>query len=92
MSTSGGSTPRSRTCHGTPPVLLLNGETDIQTRVRGAITTDAALTTAGNRDHKLIVYPGVGHLMNVTDEYDPADGDPDRAVVNDIATWLAAHR
>ncbi|SDS44964.1 alpha/beta hydrolase family protein [Actinoplanes derwentensis] len=74
------------------PVLLLNGRTDTQTVVRGAIVTDAALATAGNRDHTLITYPGVGHLMNVTPKYLPAPGSPDPAVLRDITTWLAAHR
>jgi pimeloyl-ACP methyl ester carboxylesterase len=74
------------------PVLLLNGETDIQTRVRAAITVDARLTAAGNRDHRLIVYPRTGHMMNVTDKYDPTFGAPDRAVVDDIGAWLAGHR
>ena len=74
------------------PVLLLNGQTDIQTVVRGAIITDAALAKAGHRDHKLITYPGVSHLMNVTPEYQPVRGNPDPAVLRDITAWLAAHR
>lgn len=74
------------------PVLLLNGETDIQTVVRGAIVTDNALAKAGNRDHKLITYPGMSHLMNVTPEYRPALGNPDPAVLRDITGWLAEHR
>jgi uncharacterized protein len=74
------------------PVLLLNGQTDTQTPVRGAIITDAALTTAGNRDHTLITYPGMSHLMNVTPKYRPAFGNPDPAVLRDISAWLSAHR
>ncbi|MFG1604455.1 hypothetical protein [Actinoplanes sp. NPDC049265] len=73
-------------------VLLLNGETDTQTVVRGAIVTDAALAAAGRRDHKLITYPGVSHLMNVTPKYRPEFGNPDRAVLRDINAWLSAHR
>ncbi|GAA2881322.1 alpha/beta hydrolase [Actinoplanes cyaneus] len=74
------------------PVLLLNGQTDIQTVVRGAVVADAALAAAGNPDHTLITYPGVSHLMNVTPEYQPAPGNPDPAVLRDITTWLSAHR
>ncbi|BEL03984.1 alpha/beta fold hydrolase [Actinoplanes sichuanensis] len=74
------------------PVLLLNGQTDIQTVVRGAIVTDTALAAAGNRDHTLITYPGVSHLMNVTPEYEPVPGNPDPAVLRDITTWLGRHR
>ncbi|TDO39292.1 alpha/beta hydrolase family protein [Paractinoplanes brasiliensis] len=74
------------------PVLLLNGQTDVQTVVRGAIVTDDALAKAGNRDHRLITYPGMSHLMNVTAEYQPVPGNPDPVVLRDISTWLAAHR
>jgi uncharacterized protein len=74
--------------HG--PVLLLNGETDIQTRVRGAIVADKALAASGNRDHTLIVYPGMSHFMRVTPQYSPVDGGPDRVVVDDVSAWLAA--
>ena len=73
-------------------VLLLNGQTDTQTPVRGAIVTDAALATAGNRDHTLVTYPGVSHLMNVTPEYQQVPGNPDPAVLRDITAWLAEHR
>ncbi|GAA1641798.1 alpha/beta hydrolase family protein [Actinoplanes couchii] len=74
------------------PVLLLNGQTDAQTVVRGAVLVDAALTKAGNPDHRLITYPGVSHLMNVTAKYQPELGNPDAAVLRDITTWLTAHR
>ncbi|MFI5914142.1 alpha/beta hydrolase family protein [Dactylosporangium sp. NPDC051541] len=74
------------------PVLLLNGQTDIQTPARGAIVTDAALGAAGNRDHTLITYPGVSHLMNVTPEYRPEPGNPDPSVLRDITAWLCGHR
>ncbi|MDR7274834.1 alpha/beta hydrolase [Catenuloplanes atrovinosus] len=74
------------------PVLLLNGEADIQTTVRGAIVTDAALAAAGHPDHRLITYPGVSHLMNITTKYLPEPGNPEPAVLRDIVAWLAAHR
>jgi hypothetical protein len=74
------------------PVLLLNGENEIQTRTNGAIATDAALTRAGHRDHQLITYPGLGHLMNLTSKYSPGVGNPDEAVIKDVTSWLAEHR
>jgi pimeloyl-ACP methyl ester carboxylesterase len=74
------------------PVLLLNGQTDVQTVVRGAIVTDDALAKAGNRDHRLITYPGMSHLMNVTPKYQPVPGNPDPVVLRDISAWLAVHR
>ncbi|HEY0535890.1 MAG TPA: alpha/beta fold hydrolase [Actinoplanes sp.] len=85
-------TPAQDLVHYHGSVLLLNGQTDIQTRVRGAIVTDAALTTAGNRDHKLITYPGMGHFLNVTPQYNPAEANPDPVVLADIGKWLARHR
>lgn len=48
------------------------------------MATDAALAAARNRDHTLITYPGVSHLMNVTSEYQPALGNPDPAALRDI--------
>src|SRR5207244_8131609 len=34
------------------PVLMLNGENDIQTPARAAIAADAAVAAAGNKDHQ----------------------------------------
>jgi uncharacterized protein len=74
------------------PVLLLNGENDIQTPVRAAIVTDAAVAAAGNRDHTLITYPGMAHTMNTTTKFAPQYADPDQAVLKDIQRWLVDHR
>jgi uncharacterized protein len=73
-------------------VLLLNGENDIQTPARAAIVTDAAVAAAGNRDHKLITYPGMAHTMNLTTKFAPKYADPAPAVLKDIQRWLADHR
>ncbi|MGL4178789.1 MAG: alpha/beta hydrolase family protein [Dermatophilaceae bacterium] len=70
------------------PALLLNGENDIQTPVRGAYVADDALERAGNPDHTLKVYPGIGHAMNYTLKWKGDFGDPDRAVVRDIVDWV----
>jgi uncharacterized protein len=74
------------------PVLLLNGETDVQTRVRGARDADAALEKAGNKDHTLVTYPGMSHFMNVAPQYSDVQGSPAEAVVDTVAGWLAGHR
>lgn len=74
------------------PVLLLNGENDIQTPARAAIVADAALTAARHRDHTLVTYPGLAHTMNRTTKFTPAFGPPDAIVLADIGRWLAAHR
>ncbi|MGL5852001.1 MAG: alpha/beta fold hydrolase [Phycicoccus sp.] len=71
------------------PALLLNGENDIQTPVRGAYVVDDALEKAGNPDHTIKVYPGIGHAMNYTLKWKGDFGDPDPMVVKDIADWLA---
>ncbi|RZS91614.1 hypothetical protein EV189_0861 [Motilibacter rhizosphaerae] len=74
------------------PVLLLNGQDDIQTPVRAAIVTDAALSAARVEDHTLITYVGTAHTMNRTPKLDPKYGPPDTSVVADISRWLEAHR
>ncbi|WP_305787911.1 alpha/beta hydrolase [Symbioplanes lichenis] len=74
------------------PALLLNGENDIQTPARAAIVADAALAAAGNKDHKLVIYPGMAHTMNITTKYQPAFAEPDQRVVTEIEGWLKAHR
>jgi pimeloyl-ACP methyl ester carboxylesterase len=73
------------------PVLLLNGQDDIQTPARLAVAADTALGVAGHPDHNLIIYPGMSHLMNLTDKFDPAPGNPDPVVLADITRWLGEH-
>lgn len=72
------------------PSLLLNGDNDRQTVVRGAWRASAAVTAAGRQDHELRVYPGLGHAMNESSGYGPdqAFGEPDRQVIADIRGWL----
>ncbi len=74
------------------PVLLLNGESDMQTPARAAQVADAALTAAGHRDHQLIVYPGIAHTMDRSPKFAPRYGAPDKVVMDDIRHWLKAHR
>jgi alpha-beta hydrolase superfamily lysophospholipase len=74
------------------PTLLLNGESDLQTPARAALAADAAVAAAGNRDHTVIVYPGMVHTMNLAPKFRPDFADPDRQVVDDIREWLRAHR
>jgi uncharacterized protein len=74
------------------PTLLLNGENDLQTPARAALAADAAVAAAGNKDHTIIIYPGMAHTMNITPKFTPQFRDPDQKVVNDIRTWLRSHR
>ncbi|UQU63746.1 alpha/beta fold hydrolase [Couchioplanes caeruleus] len=74
------------------PTLMLNGENDLQTPARAAIAADAAVAAAGNTDHKLVIYPGMAHTMNITPKFHPDFGEPDKQVVTEIQGWLKSHR
>jgi pimeloyl-ACP methyl ester carboxylesterase len=73
------------------PVLMLNGEADIQTVVQGARDADAALTKAGNPDHKLITYPGLGQSFYPAKGLDQPLGPPQTQVLQDMGDWLTQH-
>jgi acetyl esterase/lipase len=74
------------------PTLMLNGENDLQTPARAALVADAAVAASGNPDHKIVIYPGMAHTMNITPKFSPEFGEPDRQVVTEIRNWLATHR
>ncbi|WP_067497360.1 alpha/beta fold hydrolase [Actinoplanes sp. TFC3] len=76
----------------TGPTLLLNGENDVQTPARAALAADAAVAAAGNKDHKIVIYPGMAHTMNITPKFTPAFGEPDKQVITEIQSWLKSHR
>jgi len=74
------------------PTLMLNGENDIQTPARAALVADAAVAAAGNPDHKIVIYPGMAHTMNITPKFHPEFGEPDKQVITEIQGWLKSHR
>jgi uncharacterized protein len=74
------------------PTLLLNGENDLQTPARAALVADAAVAKAGNPDHKIVIYPGMAHTMNITPKFTPEFGEPDKQVITEIQGWLKARR
>ncbi|PRY19712.1 alpha/beta hydrolase family protein [Pseudosporangium ferrugineum] len=74
------------------PTLLLNGENDLDTPARGALVADAAVAAAGNRDHKVVIYPGVVHTLNVAPKYSDDLGEPDPRIVAEVQAWLKSHR
>jgi hypothetical protein len=74
------------------PTLMLNGENDLQTPARAALAADAAVAAAGNKDHKIVIYPGMAHTMNITPKFTPEFGQPDQKVVTEIRNWLESHR
>lgn len=71
------------------PTLMLNGENDLQTPARVALVADAA---AGNKDHRIVIYPGMAHTMNITPKFQPEFGEPDEQVISEIQRWLRSHR
>jgi acetyl esterase/lipase len=74
------------------PTLMLNGENDLQTPARAALVADAAVAAAGNKDHKIVIYPGMAHTMNITPKFTPEFGEPDKQVITEIQGWLKARR
>ncbi|WP_405162809.1 alpha/beta hydrolase [Nocardia sp. NBC_01499] len=74
------------------PVLVLQGTEDANVPPAGATALDAALTLAGNRDHTLRVFPGLGHSLGlapdvVRDNFEPIDP----SALDAIGQWLDAH-
>ncbi|WP_028925750.1 alpha/beta hydrolase family protein [Pseudonocardia acaciae] len=74
------------------PVLALQGLEDGNVPPDSARALDAALGRAGNPDHALRLYPGLGHSLG--DAASPSDDDmlPIRdAPLADVADWLRRH-
>lgn len=76
----------------TLPVLILQGDTDANIDPADAQAFDTALARAGNTDHTLKLYAGLGHSLgraaSVTqDNFAPMEAQP----MNDMAAWLTAH-
>jgi uncharacterized protein len=72
----------------TKPVLIQNGEADIQTVASGARAVDTAL--AGNPDHTLLTYPGLGHSFYPAQGLTQWLGEPQPQVIDDTVRWLNA--
>ncbi|MVU81496.1 prolyl oligopeptidase family serine peptidase [Nocardia sp. ET3-3] len=77
----------------TAPVLILQGAEDANVPPSAASTLDTALTAAGNRDHTLHLFPGLGHSLGRTpdvlhDNFQPID----QTALDTLAEWLDARR
>jgi uncharacterized protein len=71
------------------PVLILQGENDASTPVRGGEALAAALREAGNLDVTLRRLPGLGHTLGpATSLIDDCGRAPSDATLAPIATWL----
>jgi pimeloyl-ACP methyl ester carboxylesterase len=73
------------------PVLMMNGVADIQTVISGARAADEALGKAGNTDHTLLTYPGLGHSFYPTHGVEQPLGPPQAKVLEDMEDWLKSH-
>ena len=71
------------------PVLMLNGEADIQTVVAGARAAFAALEAAGNTEATLITYPGLGHTFYPAGGLEQPLGPMEDEVLQDLGDWLS---
>ncbi|MDV6375089.1 serine aminopeptidase domain-containing protein [Deinococcus arenicola] len=74
------------------PVLILQGKNDGNIDPAAAQRWNAALGTAGNTDHTLKLYAGLGHSLGpvkdiTLDNFAPMARGP----MNDMAAWLQAH-
>ncbi len=74
------------------PILILQGKNDANTVMRGAEALDKALEQAGNPDHTLKLYDGLGHSLGkadnlIDDNFRPIEDAP----LHDMVTWLKVH-
>jgi uncharacterized protein len=70
------------------PVLMLNGEADIQTVVAGATEAYNAVKARGNKDIILKTYAGLGHSFYPAQDFDQPLGPMEDYVLEDLSAWL----
>lgn len=72
------------------PVLIVNGEQDVQVAPEHARRLDRALTEAGHPDHELRIFPDLNHLFAVSKGEGTAEyADPNAKVDAEFLTYLA---
>ncbi len=76
------------------PVLIVNGEQDVQVAPEHARRLDRALTEAGHPDHELRIFPRLNHLFAVskgegTAEYADPNAKVDAEFLSYLADWLS---
>ncbi len=74
----------------TKPVLMMNGEADIQTIVDGAREAHAALIASGNETAVIKTYPGLGHTFYPATGLQQPLGPMEPAPLRDLGDWMAA--
>ncbi len=72
------------------PVLIVNGEQDVQVAPEHARRLDRALTEAGHPDHALRIFPRLNHLFALSKGEGTAEyADPNAKVDAEFLTYLA---
>jgi len=72
-------------------ILILNGENDTQTPVKGAMLLQQKLTEINHPDHILITYTNLGHEFYPSSKWQTQQGSIQQYVLADIYSWLEAH-
>lgn len=73
------------------PVLIAQGETDVQTPLDQARELEAALRASGHPDFTVKTFPGLGHgFAPPRDGWIPTIGPIEPAVLDYVAAWAAA--
>ena len=71
-------------------ILILNGENDTQTPLRGVFLLQQRLTELNHPDHTLITYPNLGHAFYPSSQWLTALGPIPEYVLADLCSWLEA--
>lgn len=79
------------------PVLAINGEKDLQVPVKEDLEgIEQALKDGGNRDYKIVAFPGLNHLFQTSktgavSEYATIEETIAPVVLQTIGDWIVAH-
>ena len=72
-------------------ILILNGENDTQTPVKGAMLLQQKLAEINHPDHILITYPNLGHDFYPSTQWQTQQGPIQQYVLRDLYSWLEVH-
>jgi hypothetical protein len=72
-------------------ILILQGESDMQTPVQQAFLLQQRLTEVNHPDHTLRTYPNLGHQFYPSSQWETRNGPLQQYVLADIYSWLEAH-
>jgi alpha-beta hydrolase superfamily lysophospholipase len=72
-------------------ILILNGESDTQTPLQGALLLQQKLTEINHPNHMLITYPNLGHEFYPSSQWQTQHGPIPSYVLADLYAWLEAH-